>query len=252
MLKGKGCGNMTKLARFGLDGATMKLIACALMLIDHIGYYLFPSAIAWRIVGRLAFPLFAFFVAEGCRYTRNKPKRLLTIFGVGVLCEVLYILRYGHYDGNVFFTFTLSVVLIFLWQAVKLQMVKNPWVSVISIAAYGVLLCGVFEFVRSVPVEYGFFGVVAPLAAAAFDYKDGEAPRFMKRLDCRPIKLLMFGIALLMLSLRLGGVQGWCLLSLPLLMLYNGKAGTHKLKYGFYVFYPAHLIVLEIVRAIVR
>ncbi len=246
---------MVKHTRFGLDGATMKLVACALMLIDHIGYYLFPSMIGWRIVGRLAFPLFAFFVAEGCRYTRHKPKRFFTIFGVGLLCEILYILRYGHYDGNVFFTFSLSVLLIFLWQAVKAQMAKGLWRGGLSVAGYALVLIGVFEFVKIVPVEYGFFGVTAPLAAAAFDYEDGKAPRFMKAFDCLPVKLLMFGAALLLLSwrsLQSGGVQGWCLLSLPLLMLYNGKAGSHRLKYGFYVFYPAHLIVLEIVREMVR
>jgi hypothetical protein len=55
-----------------LSGSTIKIIACILMAIDHIGYHLFPNLIILRIIGRLSMPLFAFFIAEGCYYTKNK------------------------------------------------------------------------------------------------------------------------------------------------------------------------------------
>ena len=54
-----------------LSSSALKLLACGFMLIDHVGVRLFPDVLILRIIGRLAFPIFAFFIAEGCRYTRK-------------------------------------------------------------------------------------------------------------------------------------------------------------------------------------
>ena len=56
----------------GLSNDRLKIIAAAAMLIDHIGAYLLPQVRILRIIGRIAFPIFAFMIAEGCRYTKNK------------------------------------------------------------------------------------------------------------------------------------------------------------------------------------
>ena len=63
-----------------LNANALKFLAAALMLVDHIGYLLFPQALFLRIIGRLSFPLFAFAISEGCRYTKNKTKHFLLIF----------------------------------------------------------------------------------------------------------------------------------------------------------------------------
>ena len=64
-----------------LTNNQLKIIACISMLFDHLGFMVFPKLIIFRILGRLAFPIFAFMIAEGCYYTRNKLKHFLTIFG---------------------------------------------------------------------------------------------------------------------------------------------------------------------------
>ena len=56
------------------------------MLVDHIGYILLPEAAFLRYIGRLAMPIFAFFIGEGCLYTRNRKKYFTRIFGLGVVC----------------------------------------------------------------------------------------------------------------------------------------------------------------------
>ena len=55
-----------------LSGNALKIIAAITMFIDHMGLMLFPKTLIFRYIGRLAFPIFAFMIAEGCRYTRNR------------------------------------------------------------------------------------------------------------------------------------------------------------------------------------
>ena len=57
-----------------LTGNALKILAAIFMTIDHIGVMLFPRMLILRIIGRLALPVFAFMIAEGCKYTRNKKK----------------------------------------------------------------------------------------------------------------------------------------------------------------------------------
>ena len=55
-----------------LSGNMLKVIAAITMTVDHIGVIFFPSSNILRIIGRIAFPIFAFMIAEGCKYTKNK------------------------------------------------------------------------------------------------------------------------------------------------------------------------------------
>jgi hypothetical protein len=74
-------------SRWGLSASTLKIIACVFMVIDHIGVIILPDLLILRVLGRLSYPIFAYFLAEGCRYTRNKRKRFLLVLGLAVLCE---------------------------------------------------------------------------------------------------------------------------------------------------------------------
>ena len=71
-----------------LDGNQLKLIAAFAMLLDHMGVLLFPQVRLLRILGRLAYPVFAFMIAEGCRYTKNKLRYFLLVFGLGTGCHM--------------------------------------------------------------------------------------------------------------------------------------------------------------------
>ena len=66
-----------------LSGNGLKLVAALTMLIDHVGMLLFPQVLLLRIIGRLAFPIYAFMIAEGCRYTKNKLRYFLMVFLLG-------------------------------------------------------------------------------------------------------------------------------------------------------------------------
>ena len=70
-----------------LNGNQLKLIALIAMTFDHIGVSLFPHTIWLRVVGRLALPIFAYMIAEGCRYTRSRKRYLMSLLAVAALCQ---------------------------------------------------------------------------------------------------------------------------------------------------------------------
>ena len=111
--------------RRGLSASTLKIIACVAMVIDHVGAYLLPHIPILRVIGRLAFPIFAYFIAEGCRYTRHKLKRFLLVFGLGLICEAVFFLYSGQIDGGILMTFSLSILLVYEVQAIKKSLAQK-------------------------------------------------------------------------------------------------------------------------------
>ena len=243
--------------RWGLSASTLKIIACITMLIDHVGAYLLPQLLFLRVIGRLAFPIFAYFIAEGCRYTRHKLKRFLLVFGLGLVCEVVFFLHSGSIDGGILITFSLSILLIYQVQALKKALAQK---AIGFIALYGLLLSasllGVWALNQYIlTVSYGFWGVLIPVLTAIPDYKEGEAPACFRYLSNRPVKLAFCALGLLLLCISRGlltNLQSYCLFALTPLALYNGQPGVKRMKYGFYLFYPLHLIVLFLLEILLR
>ncbi len=235
--------------RFGLSASTLKLLACVSMLIDHAGMLLFPHAHWMRFVGRIAFPLFAYFIAEGCHYTRNRFKRLVTVLSLGVICETVYVVADGRYYGNVLLTFSLSIVLIYLLQECQRSLFTHDPHAVWWGAALLAATIGAVIFVRTFGVDYGVAGVMMPVLLALTDDRRGTMPPAVKRLCGKPTKWLLFTAALVWLIVTNPYIerQTWCLLALPLVLSYNGEVGKPRLKYGFYLFYPLHLAILQLI-----
>ena len=243
--------------RWGLSASTLKIIACIVMVIDHVGVFLFPDVEVLRYIGRIAFPIFAYFIAEGCRYTRNKLKRLLLVVGLAILCESVYLIYDGKPDGGILMTFTFSILLIYQVQAIKKALAQKKWWMTalwsLTLAASLVLVYGFVEHVLY--VDYGFWGILIPVFTVLPDYREGEAPEFFKCFGGLWWKLLFFSVGLLILCISRGlfdNIQSISLFALPLLALYDGTPGRKGLKYGFYVFYPAHLVILWVIAAVLE
>lgn len=98
----------------GLDGGTLKLIAAALMLIDHVGAILLPETVILRCIGRLAFPIFTFFIAEGYAHTQSFGRYLLRMAIWAAVSEIPFNLEFGHFfvpgRQNVLWTFCLALL----------------------------------------------------------------------------------------------------------------------------------------------
>ncbi|MBE6652622.1 MAG: hypothetical protein E7610_04315 [Ruminococcaceae bacterium] len=243
--------------RWGLSASTLKIIACVTMVIDHVGAYIFTDLEILRIIGRLSFPIFAYFIAEGCRYTRHKLKRFLLVFGLGLLCEAAFFLYTGGLDGGILMTFSFSILLIYEVQAIKAAWAGGRWGRMLLwLLATAASLVSVYGFIEHILyVSYGFWGVLIPVFTALPDYKEGEAPRFFRCLSGLPPKLAFCALGMLLLCIPRGlttNIQSYCFFALIPLALYNGQPGVKGMKYGFYLFYPLHLVAIFLLEMLLR
>lgn len=225
----------------------LKILACVFMLIDHIGALLLPEITELRYIGRLAFPLFAYFIAEGCRYTKNKLRRFLSVFVLGVICEIVFVVFSKAYYGNILLTFSASILLIYLIDEVKKTFGKNKTRGALMLLLLVLYVVAIFFYCEYIGLDYGFFGVLTPAFALLFDNIDNFSKKLYNRVNRKFVSLFMFSLELLLISLfeNVLSYQILSLFSLLLLIQYNGERGRYKFKYGFYLFYPLHLVVLQ-------
>ncbi len=234
-----------------LSGNALKIIAAISMLLDHIGYLFFPSIRIFRILGRLAFPIFAFLIAEGCRHTRNRLRYLLTMAGFAAALQLFYYFYSGSTSMTVIVTFTVSIVLIYALDAVKRILFDDGadfLIKLLSVCFFFIAVMAVYALNTRFKIEYGFNGCILPVAASLFHMPKGKSGAVFEKMDSLPVHVFAMGAWLLYMSIVRGWVQPWSLLSLPILLLYSGKRGKVNLKYFFYLFYPLHLASLEGIR----
>ena len=237
-----------------MSSFVLKIIAAVTMFIDHAGLLLFPEWDFMRIIGRLAFPIYAFCIAEGFRHTKNRKLYFLRVFLLGLVCQIVYTVVDRQLYLGILIVFSLSILLMACADSFKKSL--RGEVSEINrtvtkllrrenvfspasdkILSGGILLtftAALLLLCMTIDVDYGFFGILLPVFTSVF--------------EDRPRRLVMFTATLLALSIDLtaGGFihQFWCLLAVPLLAVYNGKPGKYRMKYFFYIFYPAHLVFL--------
>ena len=209
-----------------LTSNQLKLLAMLTMTLDHIGVQMFPGALWLRIVGRLAFPIYAYMIAEGCAHTRNRRKYLLQMAGLALLCQLVYFFAMGSLFQCILVTFTLSILLIYACDTGSRPLIGLTLLGVAFITVALPRLLPATDFA----VDYGFFGVLVPVAAYL-----GETRRE---------KLLFTAGALVVLAWSVGGIQWYSLAALLPLALYGGQRGKRRMKWLFYLYYPLHLAAI--------
>lgn len=233
-----------------LNANSLKLLACVLMVVDHVGFILFPNLYFLRIIGRLSLPLFAFSLAEGCRYTKNKVMHLALLAGLAFLVQLVYYLYDGSLYMSILVTFTFSVVCIYALQFFKAVLFSDKQVclKILAILPFIFLVACTYLANTVWVIDYGFWGCMLPVFASIPDVHRIPAPKLLEKTDCLPVRIGCMSIGLVLLAIfapYLKAIQFYSLLAIPLLLLYNGEKGKWKLKYFFYVFYPLHLVILQ-------
>ena len=199
-----------------LTSFDLKVIAIVTMTIDHMGYYLFPEYDWLRIIGRIAFPLFAFLCAESFRYTRDKKAYVIRMIVCGIAYTIVRMFFDPYGTGDIFLTLGLGFLM--LWGLEAKQ-------YVLTIAAF---IIGVL-----IPVDYMWYGLcMIPMMYYLKEYK-------------LAMLLVMMGMNVLFVS---GGIvhpmQYYSIISIFLIWLYNNQVGCKKWKYFFYIYYPVHVVIL--------
>ena len=230
----------------GLDGGVLKGIAAALMLTDHVGAILLPQVPVLRCVGRLAFPIFAFFIAEGYAHTRDFGRYFRRLAILAVVSEIPFNLENGAvFDParqNVLFTFCLALLTLRGLEALGRERGFGRW------AGCGLVLAAGFAAGELLRTDYGGWGVVT--VALLQLCRDGKYAKLWLLMAMAAVN----GLGMGSLTMPVFGgempIQIFAVAALPVIWLYNGQAGPKGLRRAFYVFYPAHLLVLEGIRTL--
>ena len=219
--------------RPGLTGNQLKILAMITMTCDHVGLYLLPQFPVLRILGRLAMPIYAYMIAQGCRHTHDRRRYLLRLLGLGLLCPTVDYAVEGSLYQCILMTFSLSVALIWGMDAAVRRPDPARIVTAVGLFAAAVFLCQILPKLlpgTDYAVDYGILGVLLPVLVFCGENRRQE--------------LLLLAVGLAALAVSLGGVQWWSLAALPLLALYNGRKGSYPLGRLFYIYYPLHLAVI--------
>ena len=219
-----------------LSGSALKVIAVVTMLIDHVGSHLTSRSYVlltvagnsirlypiMRIIGRIAFPLFAFLLVEGFVHTRNRVRYGLSLFICALISEIPWNLVHGGkllYGGqNVFFTLTVG----FLGLCVIEYFKGRPILQAAT-------LIGLAVFVTLLRCDYSIHGYAFIILLYAL--RNHEILRIFSSFALQN--------------------HWYVLMAFLPISLYNGKRGFIKgsvLKYAFYLFYPAHLLIIYLIK----
>jgi len=222
--------------RLGFSNNQLKIIAMVAMTLDHVGVALFPQCVWLRVAGRLAFPIYAYMVAEGCFHSRRPLRYLASMGGMALVCQIVFFLAMGSLYQCILVTFTMSIGLILLGENARKKGGILAWGLALGAIAGAYFICTVLPGLlpdTNFTVDYGFIGVALPVVL----YFCREKKE----------KLLFTTVILILLALESPGWQWAGLAAVPLLALYNGQRGSKKMKWIFYFYYPVHLVVIQMI-----
>ena len=252
----------------GLSSAVLKNIAVVTMLIDHIGAVIVirlliqkglygamvdqEAYIAWvgqnrgmygtymamRIIGRFAFPIYCFLLAEGFQKTRNVKRYLGRMLLFALISEIPFDLAFSgrlwnmQYQ-NVFFTLFIGLMVIAGLRLVD-QRLAGPetWRKLAGVGLYAVIIVAGSALALALKTDYSFKGILAITVLYLF--------RSHRKAQ------IWAGVIIFLL---MDGMEMIAALSFLLIWFYNGARGRQN-KYFFYFFYPAHLLVLWLIRVV--
>ena len=199
---------------------TLKIIAIVTMFLDH--YYRIIGGPEWlSMLGRLAFPIFAFSISEGYSHTKNVNKYLMRLLNFAIIIQLPNFLGLQEYPLNIFFTLALGLFC--------LEVLDN---NKINIVVRYIILLYLCIFAEKIDLDYGAYGIILIV--------------LFSKLKNNKLYIFIGFLALNLVILKIGNlteIQIYSMLSLIPIFLYNGKKG-YGMKYLFYLFYPLHFIFL--------
>ncbi len=254
-----------------VPNSVLKYIAYISMFIDHLAILLNRNMLVesstymvMRGIGRLAFPLFLWFLVEGVHNTKSKPKYLLRMASLAILSEVPYDLYfYGGFPNwehqNVFFELFVCLVLLILFQRFlpcnqggeSCAMGSRPDTYLTESCAnkkemgFCPAYIVFFTLIMCIPAyflhfTYGFKGVIATAFLYKF-YQEREKQR-----QSLLLQLLYLCLSCASLVIQSTKIQYACIAVIPLILFSNStlRSQSKALQIALYFFYPVHILLL--------
>ena len=214
------------------------------MLVDHFGIIFFPDVYIFRIIGRLSMPLFAYCIARGFYFSRQRGsvvKYFRNMAILAIVSQVPYYMMCGE-GYNIGFTWLCSLLLLVLVTTSRIK----AFTKVMVVSSVTAILAAL-ELSGVVSVDYGLGGILTPLLFYLLISKKLES-------------FINYAIAILcgwgVFVLSSGSVTSLAQIFsvgsaavLPLAKRYDGNVKLPK--WFFYGFYPVHIMILLIIRYIV-
>lgn len=228
-----------------MNAKTLKWIAIITMTLDHIGFFLIPDGWlndVFRGIGRIAFPLFAFLIAQGYEHTHHFGRYILRLGIAAVVMELAVLIIY-LVSGEAYFI-TINVFIPLLAGLLSLWLIhhRNPY--------YKWLIIPLLVLCEWGGVSYGMYGVLMILAF-------GLLPKKHQYWTALIILNLFFNEWPLFTYLATsydtryeGWLQWLSLLALVPIQLYNGQKGTYN-KWFFYLYYPLHIGIIVTIQLLI-
>ncbi len=234
-----------------LNSNQIKLIAIIAMTIDHLTWVFFPGCQdIWyvyllHIIGRLTAPIMWFFIAEGCFYTHNRRAYVGRLFIFAVISHFAYDFAFGipffslsagpFNRTSVMWSLAVAAMVIFACQSES----TPKW------AKYVIIIAGC---IVAFPSDWSSIAVMAPFFI--FEHRGNFKKQAVSIVFWSFIYAFVYFI---FLDKPYGILQLFTFISIPVLSQYNGERGKFKgMKWLFYIYYPAHLVVIGILRIVVQ
>lgn len=209
----------------------LKIIGIITMFLDHYHYIVGGSEIL-NVIGRIAFPIFAFTLNEGYVHTRSLKKYLLRLFIFAVSIQMPSILFGYDYPMNIFFTLFLGLLSIYIFNLKKMNVILK------------IILIGfILFFSQKFKLDYGIYGILVIINFNIF--RNNKFKILMNFLVLNIYNVIFPKV------FDLPDTQLFSLISLVFIFMYNGEKGR-SMKYFFYLFYPIHFFILEVIKFILE
>ena len=234
----------------------LKIIAMITMLVDHIGYIFFPDVMLFRLIGRTAFPIFAFLLSQGFLHTHDKKKYITKIGIAALITEIPFDLTF--FDKSFFIEYQ-NVLVLFFIALTTLTLYEKILKK--NKDGYYILILGIITSIIS-QADYGFLGMVLILAFYFLSKnKDNYKPNSIIIIFSTILfaiaefsnELIYFNGGVLEFIKSTGFIYLGIIFAGIILSFYNTKLGMKNkiINIIFYTFYPVHIIILYLISNII-
>lgn len=214
-----------------MSGLLLKTIALLTMIIDHYGAIFQPNIIIFRIIGRLAFPIYCFLLVEGYHHTSNVKKYAQRLLIFALISEIPFDLAFygkiGFVHQNIFFTLLIGLSAIYFIDNKDGKYKFDSTLVIIAAAVLATIL----------KTDYLFIGIIYILSF------------YFTRNQPKKKRLAIVAVIMILTNLSAGWLQQFSVLALMAVYLYNNEQGVKNklLQMSFYIAYPLHLLIFYLI-----